>query len=114
MTGKPRSIELIRTRDYLQQGSDHLEFRSIKPRNAPHPLSPTGYLSHFVLAAELKAAGGAVRFAQDWLAREAKSKDFVAAEQRRLQGDLFTWADRRPSRPAPSKAGRTRPARPSR
>ena len=57
ITGKPRSLELTHTRDYLLAGNDHLEIRSIKPRDAPHPLSATGYLSHFVDAEELKAKG---------------------------------------------------------
>jgi transposase-like protein len=38
-----------------------------------------------------KAKGGAVRFVTDWLAKEARSRAFVAVEQ--MQGDLFSWAD---------------------
>lgn len=106
ITGKPRHLELTHTRDYLHAGNDHLEIRSIKPRDAPHPLSATGYLSHFIDAGELKAKGGAVRFVTDWLSKEAKSRAFIAAEQKRLQGDLFSWAERR--NPSP-----TRPARPA-
>jgi hypothetical protein len=34
ITGKPRRLELTHTRDYLHAGSDHLEIRSIKPRDA--------------------------------------------------------------------------------
>ena len=79
----------------IHHGNDHLEIRSTKPRDAPHPLSATGYLSHFIDTDELKAKGGAVRFVTDWLVAEAKSRAFVTAEQKRLQGDLFTWADRR-------------------
>jgi hypothetical protein len=52
ITGKPRSLELTDTRDCLHAGNDHLEIRSIKPRDAPHPLSATGYLSHFIDADE--------------------------------------------------------------
>lgn len=101
ITNKRRSLELTHTRDYLQPGNDHLEIRSIKPRNAPHPLSANGYLSHFIDADELVAKGGAVRFVTDWLAREAKAKAFIAAEQKRLQGDLFASADQTPRRPGP-------------
>jgi hypothetical protein len=104
ITGKPRSLELTHTRDYLHAGNDHLEIRSIRPRDAPHPLSSTGYLSHFINAGELKAKGGAVRFVSDWLASEAKSRAFIAAEQKRLQGDLFSWAERR--HPSPRKPPR--------
>lgn len=111
ISGKPRSVELVHTRNYLNAGSDHLEIRSIRPRSAPHPLSPTGYRSHVVPAAELKAAGGAVQFVTQWLAREARSKDFVAAVKQRLQGDLFTWVNRRPPWRPGSKSPRPRASR---
>jgi hypothetical protein len=111
ITGQPRSLELTHTRDYLHPYNDHLEIRSIKPRDAPHPLSQTGYFSHFIDADDLKVAGGAVRFVTDWLAREARSRPFISAEQKRLQGDLFTWADQVPSRPRPSKRPGRRPSR---
>ena len=48
ITGKPRSLELTHTRDYLNAGNDQLEIRSVRPRNAPHPLSATGYFSRFM------------------------------------------------------------------
>jgi hypothetical protein len=105
ITCKPRRLELTHTRNYIHAGNDHLEIRSIKPRDAPHPLSATGYLSHFVDADKLKARGGAVRFVTDWLATEARSRAFVAAEQKRLQRDLFAWADR----PGPTRAKQPRP-----
>ena len=39
-----------------------------------------------------------------WLASEARSRAFIAAKQKRLQGDLLSWADRRtPSRPKPTR-----------
>jgi hypothetical protein len=76
----------------------------------PRILFRQAAISHFVDADELKAKGGAVRFVTDWLATEAKSRAFVTAEQKRLQGDLFRWADRRtPSRPKPT--GRRPPPR---
>jgi hypothetical protein len=34
-----------------------------------------------------------------WLARAAKSKAFIRAEQRRLQGDLFAGTEPAPGRP---------------
>jgi hypothetical protein len=73
-------------------------------------LSPTGYFSHFIDADALRAQGGAVSFVTGWLAREAKSKVFVASEQRRLQGDLFATAEPTPSRPLPAP-GRHHPDR---
>jgi len=110
ITGKPRSLELVHTRDYLHRGNDHLEIRPIKPRNAPHPLSATGYRSHFIDADDLAAQGGAVRFVTAWLAREAKARAFIAAEQKRLQGDLFAHAEQAPRQPGPVQPPR-RPAR---
>ena len=76
-------------------------------RSSPHPLSPTGYRSHFIAADELKAQGGAVRFVTAWLAREAMARSFVAAEQKRLQGDLFAAGTATPRRPISA----SRPAR---
>jgi hypothetical protein len=111
ITGKPRSLELTHTRDYLQPGNDHLEMRSTHPRNTPHPLSATGYSSHFIDADELKAKGGAVRFATHWLASEARSKTFIAAEQRRLQGDLFAGGDAAPASPRQAAPARRPPPR---
>ena len=110
ITGKPRSLELTHTRDYLNAGNHHLEIRSVRPRNAPHPLSATGYFSHFIDADELRAQGSAVRFLTGWLAREAKTKSFVAAEQKRLQGDLFAAGT--PTAQGPGSA--RQPARPDR
>ena len=110
ITGKSRGLELTHTRDYINPGNDHLEIRSIKPRDAPHPLSASGYRSHFIDADELKAQGGPVRFITDWLAREAKSKAFVAAEHKRLQGDLFAAVEPTPFRPLPAP-GRHHPDR---
>ena len=93
MTGKPRSLELMHTRDYLQLENDHLEIRSVTPRDAPHPLSATGYLSHFIDPGELKARVARSDSSPIGSPRN-KSRSFIAAEQKRLQGDLFSWADR--------------------
>jgi len=75
ITGKPRTGELVHTHDYLQPGNDHLEIRSVKPRDAPHPLSATGYLSHCIDSDALKDSGGAVHFVTAWLARETNSQE---------------------------------------
>lgn len=52
---------------------------------------------------DLVEKGGALRFVTDWLAREARTKAFVRAEQKRLQGDLFADAVRSPHRPGTEK-----------
>ncbi len=59
----------------------HLEVRSIAPENAPLPITETGYRSHFIPAAMVKDAGGAIAFVQAWLDASAKSvtwKNYVA------------------------------------
>jgi hypothetical protein len=44
-----------------------------------------------------RASASPHRFVTDWLAHEAKSRAFIAAEQKRPQGDLFSCAERSPS-----------------
>lgn len=39
-------IRITHARDYLVQGTDHIEAESIKPKKAPLPITATGYLSH--------------------------------------------------------------------
>lgn len=91
LTQRPHQLEIRHTPDYLGLGHDHLEIESVA-RREPHPLSDTGYRSHFLDAATLAGLGGAQTFITDWIAREVKAKAFIAAETRRAQGDLFDWA----------------------
>lgn len=83
------SLNVTATPNYLHDGWTHLELRVLAPKSAPLPLTQTGYLSHFIDADELVAAGGAVAFFGAWLEREAKSKRWQATEFRWRQGDLF-------------------------
>jgi len=59
------------------------------PKNAPLPITETGYRSHFLSHDELECAGGAIRFFLDWIEREAASKQWTRAEFKWRQGDLF-------------------------
>ena len=77
------------TPNYISNGGTHLELRVLAPKGAPVPITTTGYLSHFIDADELAAAGGAVPLFTAWLEREAKTKSWLNAEFRWRQGDLF-------------------------
>ncbi len=93
VTGKPVRLSITHGRDYLVEGNDHLEVRVEAPRGASLPITETGYLSHFIDARELAAAGGARRFVLAWLDREAAAKPWRAKELARTQGDLFQWGE---------------------
>ena len=77
------------TPNYINEGWTHLELRVLAPQGAPLPITRTGYLSHFIDADELAAAGGAVAFFTAWLDRDAKTKRWQKTEMRWRQGDLF-------------------------
>ena len=75
--------------DYISKGWDHIELRVVAPKGAILPITSTGYLSHFVVAQEVIAAGGPVALFTAWLERESKSKKWKAEELKSRQGDLF-------------------------
>lgn len=77
------------TPDYLFAGSDHVEITVLSPKGALLPITETGYLSHFIDSAELRVAGGAVRFMLDWIDREALTKRFRTADFKSRQFRLF-------------------------
>lgn len=101
-------LRITHSRDYLTSGTDHIEIESIRPRNAPLPITETGYRSHFLTPLELIDAGGPVTFVQSWLEREAKGKAWLTSQTVRAQGDLFAWAE------AGDDVTRKRSAKPSR
>ncbi len=95
---KPSSLKLVwreitcrvrHTPNYLSKGWSHIELIVQKPKNAPLPITSTGYLSHFLDGDLLKRAGGPVRFFLDWIERESHSKQWAAREFKWRQGDLF-------------------------
>jgi antirestriction protein ArdC len=105
--GSTVQIRITHERDYLGSGADHLTIESIAPAKAPFPLTDTGYLSHFIGAAELEAAGGAEAYVTAWLARESQSEKWRRKDQVQRQGSLFDWAgagDEFAERPAPASA----------
>lgn len=94
-TGRSVRLSIRHARDYLSQGSDHVEVESLKPPRAPLPITETGYRSHFLPGIELINAGGPVTFVTAWLDREAQSPKWRKAQSGRAQGDLFRWAETR-------------------
>lgn len=92
-TGAVIRLRITHARDYLVEGTDHVEVESIKPKRAPLPITQTGYSSSFIDWRQLKAAGGPVAFIEGWLARETQSKDWRKRDLAQRQGDLFQWAD---------------------
>ena len=88
-------IRITHARDYLVQGTDHIEVESIKPKKAPLPITATGYLSHFIPALQLINAGGPVTFVTGWIDNKARGKAWQKRAATRAQGDLFQWAETR-------------------
>lgn len=93
VTGDTVKVRISHSRDYLSNGTDHVEVESIAPKKAPLPITETGYRSHFVPALELMNAGGPVTFVTAWLERDASSKAWRAKANAAAQADLFQWAD---------------------
>lgn len=109
------TIRITHARDYLAQGTDHIEVESIKPKKAPLPITETGYRSHFIAPLELINAGGPVTYVTAWIEQEARGKAWSKAATAKQQGDLFSWADAqgevgkrkrstKPKRPNPQEA----------
>lgn len=83
------TLRIRHTPDYLSKGWSHIELSVTSPKGAPLPITTTGYLSHFLDADHLAAAGGPVAFFVAWLDREAASKAWAKTEFAWRQGDLF-------------------------
>ena len=86
-TGEVHRLGIRHTRDYLGQGQDHLEIETAKSESRrDHPLSATGYLSHFIRSVDLINAGGPVTFVDAWITRSLASKEWCQADQKKRQG----------------------------
>lgn len=83
------TVSVRHQRDYISKGWDHIELRVVAPKGAILPITATGYLSHFLTPAELKAAGGPVAFFKAWIEQEAKSKKWREADFRSRQLKLL-------------------------
>lgn len=68
----------------------HLAIRSIAPRNAPLPITSTGYRSHFHQPGTIEAHGGdVVAQVTAWLDEEAAKPEWRAYRDASRQGELF-------------------------
>jgi hypothetical protein len=110
VTAETVRIRITHARDYLVQGTDHIEVESIMPKKAPLPITATGYLSHFIAPLQLINAGGPVTFVTAWIDNEARGKTWLKQAATKAQADLFQWAEartevgaRKKPKPQPSK-----------
>lgn len=87
-----RGIEMSAThqQNYISTGWSHIELRVLKPKGIPVPITSSGYLSHFLDEADLKAAGGPAGLFREWLDREANAKPYLKALASWRQLDLFS------------------------
>lgn len=93
VSGETYVVRIEHRADYFYPGMDHVEIETRVPKRAPLPITQTGYLSHFIAAAALEAAGGPEAFVRDWLKRAGADPVWRLSEEQRRQGDLFGWAD---------------------
>lgn len=77
------------TPNYLQQGWSHIELIVTAPKDAPLPITTTGYLSHFLDTEQLADAGGPAAFFLAWIEREAKTRQWAKREFAWRQLELF-------------------------
>ncbi len=67
-------VNVVYTPDYFP-GRAHFAFTSPHSPPRPHPVSETGYRSHFTTRAEVEKAGGAEAFAALYAEQIAKEKE---------------------------------------
>ncbi len=77
------------TPNYIITGTDHLELIVIAPKREPLPITATGYLSHFVVDKSIRNAKAGLVFFLDWIEREAQTRVWQKADNKRRQLDLF-------------------------
>lgn len=88
-TWRDIALKITVTEDAVFPGNTQLEFSVVKPKDAPVPITSSGYYCHYMPAELLAANGGAIAFFSDWLDREARTKKWQQTEFRWRQGDLF-------------------------
>lgn len=71
-------------------GYAHLQVQVIAPaRDAPLPITETGYRSHFLLCGIVEEAGGPSAYVRAWLDGAARNPTWKRVRARWLQLDLF-------------------------
>lgn len=112
LTWRHARLEITHTRDYFDEGQDHLEVRVRSPKGAPIPITETGYRSEFTTHQAVEDAGGPAGYIRAWLDREASTKAWVKREfaWRQLELDLLPPCPRprRSSEPAKAAGSRRR------
>lgn len=74
----------------------HLQIQVIAPeRDAPLPITETGYRSHFLLCGIVEEAGGPSAYVRLWLDEAARDPKWRRARDRWRQFDLFARRDER-------------------
>jgi hypothetical protein len=74
---------------YREEGMTHIEIRSIEPKNAPLPITETGYRSEFINDSCIDGIEGAVEHFVDRLDDEARLPDWKAYVESQRQYALF-------------------------
>lgn len=67
----------------------HLQVNTVEPKNAPLPITETGYRSRFIDADTIAGAGGPVAFVRAWLDQEAEAKSWKEQQDKARQMTLF-------------------------
>lgn len=74
---------------YRDEGMTHIEIRSIEPKNAPLPITETGYRSEFMPDSCIGDIHDAVLYAVERLDEEARLPDWKAYVESQRQYALF-------------------------
>ena len=61
----------------LRMATDHFAFHSVEEPAKPHPLSKTGYLSHFAEPVTVEYFGGAEGYAAEFAEWKLRGKEMV-------------------------------------
>ncbi len=91
MTWQGIEIEARYDPQYCESIVAHLEIQSVNPERARLPMTETGYRSHFhgIGTIERDYAGDVIACVEDWLEKEAQSKDWKTYVEASRQGSLF-------------------------
>lgn len=73
----------------LDEPYAHLELQVLAPREAPLPVTDTGYRSEFLDCGLVEEAGGPLEFVREWLDGMSDSQAWRVARARWEQRDLF-------------------------
>ncbi len=70
-----------------QYGTAHLEVQAVNPKNAPLPITETGYRSHFIPADQIDRLGGPVKFVELWIEGASRSTTWREFQKTRRTRD---------------------------